>query len=88
MERLIPVEIFRKKSNTFRGINVFPFLPKRPKISVPFFWITSSTLHVEKKRNITGILYMVQLNPVSVFGAKKNPLPFDRNFSPKFPYKR
>ena len=52
MERLIPVEIFRKKSNTFRGINVFPFLPKRPKISVPFFWITSSTLHVEKKRNI------------------------------------
>ena len=31
MERFIPVEVFRKKSNTF-----FPFLPKRPKFSVPF----------------------------------------------------
>ena len=54
MERLslIPVEIFRKKSNTFRGITVLPFLPKRPKFSVPFVWITSATLHVERKRKI------------------------------------
>ena len=36
MERFIPVEVFRKKSNTFRGITFFPFLPKRPKFSVPF----------------------------------------------------
>ena len=51
MERIIPVEIFRKKSNTFRGIH---FLPKRPKFSVPFFfiWITSARLHVERKRKI------------------------------------
>ena len=27
---------------------------------------------------------MVQLNPVPVFGAKKIPVPFDGNFSPKF----
>ena len=26
---------------------------------------------------------MVQLNPVPVFGAKKTPLPFERNFLPK-----
>ena len=39
-----------KKSNTFRGITFFPFLPKRPKYSVPFVWITSSRLHVERKR--------------------------------------
>ena len=49
MERFIPVEIFRKKSNTFRGITFFPFLPKRPKFSVPFVWITSARLHVERK---------------------------------------
>ena len=29
---------------------------------------------------------MVQLNPVSVFGAKKIPVPLDGNFSLKFPY--
>ena len=27
MEQFIPVEIFRKKSNAFRGITFFPFLP-------------------------------------------------------------
>ena len=52
MERFIPVEIFRKKSNTFRGITFFPFLPKRPKFSVPFVWITSAKLHVERKWKI------------------------------------
>ena len=52
MEWFIPVEIFRKKSNTFRGITVFPFLLKRPKFSVPFVWITSAKLHVERKQKI------------------------------------
>ena len=52
MERFIPVEIFRKKSNTLRGINFLLFLPKRPKFSVPFVWITSARLHVKKKWNI------------------------------------
>ena len=52
MERSIPGEIFRKKSNTLRGITFFPFLPKQPKFSVPFVWITSVRLHVERKRKI------------------------------------
>ena len=52
MERFIPVEIFRKKSNTFRGITFFPLLPKRPKFSVPFAWITSARLYVERERKI------------------------------------
>jgi len=34
MERFIPVEIFRKKSNAFRGITFFPFLLKRSKFVV------------------------------------------------------
>ena len=38
MKRFIPVEIFRKQSNTLRGITFFPFLPIRPKYLVPFVW--------------------------------------------------
>ena len=53
MERFILVEIFREKSNTFQSITFFPFLPKRPKFSVPFVWITSPRLHVERKRKIS-----------------------------------
>ena len=30
---------------------------------------------------------MVQLNPIPVFGAKRIPVPFDRNFLPKYTYK-
>ena len=36
MEWFIPVESFRKKGNTFRGISFFPLLQEFPKISVPF----------------------------------------------------
>ena len=36
MERFIPVESFRKKGNTFRGISFFSLLPEFPEISVPF----------------------------------------------------
>ena len=49
MERFIPVEIFRKKGNAFQGITFLPFLPK---FSVPFVWITSARLHVQRKRKI------------------------------------
>ena len=52
MAQFIQVEIFRIKRNTFRGIIFVPFLPKRPKFSVPFVWITSVRLHVERKWNI------------------------------------
>ena len=52
MKWFIPVEIFQKKSNTFRGITFFPFLPKWPKFPVPFVWITSARLHVRRKWKI------------------------------------
>ena len=32
-------------------------------------------------------VFLVQLNPVPVVGAKKILVPFDGKFSPKFPYK-
>ena len=44
MERFIPVENFRKKGNTFRGISFFPLLPEFPKISVPFVHSYSARL--------------------------------------------
>ena len=44
LERFNPVKIVQKKSNTFRGITFSPLLPKRPKFSVPCFWITSARL--------------------------------------------
>ena len=50
MELFIPVEIFRKKGNTFRGITFFPFLLKRLKFVVPLVWIISAMLQVERKR--------------------------------------
>ena len=80
-------KFFSGKSNTFRGITFFPFLPKRPKFSEPFVWITSARLQVERKRKI--YLYSVKgtVNPVPVFVPEKIPAIFDGNFSPKFPYK-
>ena len=44
MERFIPMESFRKKGNTFRGISFFPLLPEFPKISVPFVHSYSARL--------------------------------------------
>ena len=44
MEQFIPVECFRKKGNTFRGIPFFSLLPEFPEISVPFVQITSDRL--------------------------------------------
>ena len=44
MEWFIPVESFRKKGNTFRGISFFPLLPEFPKISVPFVHSYSARL--------------------------------------------
>ena len=72
MERFIPVEIFRKKSNTFRGITFFPFLPKRPKFSVPFVWITSARLQVERKRTICRYFVNGTTQSRSCFRCQKN----------------
>ena len=72
MEPIIPVEIFRKKSNTFRGIIFFPFLPKRPKFSVSFVWITSAKLHVERKWKMYRYFVNGTTQSCSCFRFKKN----------------
>ena len=73
MEWFILMEIFQKKSDTFRGIlPFFPFLPKRPKFSVPFVWITSARLHVQRKRKLYRYFVNGTTQSRFVFGAKKN----------------
>ena len=67
-----PVNILRKRSNTFRGITVFPFLPKRPKVSVPFVWITSARFHLERKRKIYRYFVNGTTQSRSCFRCQKN----------------
>ena len=78
MERFIPVEIFRKKSNTFS-----PFLPKRPKFSVPFVWITSARLHVLRKRKLYGYFVNGTTQSRSCFWCQKNTSTIWQKFSTK-----
>ena len=66
-----PVKIFPKNSNTFRGITFFPFLPKRPKFSLPFVWITIARLHVERKQKIYWYFVDDTIQPRSCFRCKK-----------------
>ena len=80
MERCTPVEIFRKKSNTFRGITLFPFSPKRPKFSVPFVRITSARLHVERKRKIYRYFVNDTTQSRSCFRYQKNTSTIWRKF--------
>ena len=88
MEWFIPVEIFRKKSNTFRGITFFPFLPKRPKFSGPFVWITRARLQVERKRKIYRYFVNGTTQSHSCFRCpKKWQYHLTELFFPKFPFK-
>ena len=65
---------FPEERNTFQDIALFPFLPKRPKFSVPFVWITSARLSLEKEGNPsprgTWCLQKVQLNAIPFFGSE------------------
>ena len=74
MGRFIPVEIFQKKSNTFRGITFFPFLPKRPKFSVPFVWIPVPGSKSRESEKFTGICKWYNLIPFLFSMPKKIPV--------------
>ena len=62
-------------------------LPEPPKFSVPFVWITSAKITLERKRKICRYFVNGTIQSNSCFDAKKLPVPFDGKFSPKFPYK-
>ena len=59
MERFIPLESFRKKGDTFRGISFFSLLPEFPKISVPFVHSYSARLFtvILPRKNAKGLKY-------------------------------
>ena len=71
---------FTEKSNSFRGITFFPFLPKRPKFSVPFVWITSARLQVGRKRKIYRYFVNGTTQSRSCFRCPKNTSTIWRKF--------
>ena len=84
MERFIPVEIFRKKVVLFEVLSFFCFYRNDRNFLYHLFGLLVPGFMSRESENFTGILQMVQLNPVPVFGAKKIPVPFDGNFPLKF----
>ena len=52
MERVIPVEIFRKKVITFEVLPFSRFLTKRPKFFIPFVLLTSARLPLEAEGDL------------------------------------
>ena len=76
---------FLKKSNTVRGITFFPFLPKKPKFSVTFVWITIARPHVQRKRKLYRYFVNGTTQSRSCFPfQKKIAVPFGGNFPPNF----
>ena len=93
MERFILVEIFRKKSNTLRGITFFPFLLIRPKYLVPFVWSVPGVSWGGKwfvstqAHSLSGVLQWYNSNSFLFSETFSSPVPFVRNVLPKFRYK-
>ena len=88
IERFIPVEIFRKKKNTFRGITFFPFLPETNKIFCTICLGYQCQASSRKKaKNLLLFCKWYNSIPFLFSVPKRVPVPFDGNFSPKFPYK-
>ena len=76
MARFIPVEIFQKKVIPFEVLPFFPFLPKRPKYSVPFVWITSAMQASSPEK----------ANNLPVFCKWNNSIPFLFSVQKKYQY--
>ena len=70
----------RKKLIPFEVLSFFPFLPKRPKYSVPFAWVISARLQVERKRTICQYFVNGTTQSCSCFRCKKNTSTIWRKF--------
>ena len=87
MERFIAVEIFWKKVIASKVLPFSHFYRNHQNFLYNLFGLLVPGFMSRESEKITGILEVAQLNPVPVFGAKKIPVTFDGNFSPKFLYK-
>ena len=87
MERFIPVEIFRNKNNTFRGIT-FPVLTETTEIfSIICLDYQCQASCQEKEKNLPVFCKWYNSIPFLFSVPKKILLPFDGTFSVKFRYK-
>ena len=84
MERFILVEIFRKKVIASKVLPFSHFYRNHQNFLYHLFGLLVPGFMLRESEKFTGILEVVQLNPVPVFAAKKIPVPFDGYFSPKF----
>ena len=80
IERFIPVEFFRKKVIPFEVSPFSRFYRNDRSFLYHLFGLIVPGFMSRESEKFTGILLMVQLNPVLVFGAKKIPAPFGNNF--------
>ena len=84
---------FPEKSITLRGITFFPFLPMRPKYLVPFVWSVPGVSCGGKwfvstqAHSLAGVLQWYNSNSFLFSETFSSPVPFVRNFLPKFPNK-
>ena len=65
MEQAFPLEIFRKKENTFRGIPLFSFLPELPENHCTIYFITLVPCSLVKIRDFArenGVLLHVSVS--------------------------
>ena len=72
MERFIPVEIFRKKVIPFEVLPFSRSYRNDQNFLYNLFGLPVKGFMSREVEKFTGILLMVQLNPVPVFGAQKN----------------
>ena len=72
IERFIPVEIFRKKVIPFEVLPFSRSYRNDQNFLYHLFGLPVPGFMSREGEKFTGILLMVQLNPVPVFGAQKN----------------
>ena len=87
MEWFILVGIFRKTVIAFKVLPFSHFYRNDQNFLYHLFGLLVKGFMSRESKKFTGVLEVVQLNPIPVFGATKIPVPFDRYLSPKFLYK-
>ena len=70
VERFIPVEFFRKKVASFEVLPFSRSYRNERNFLFHLFGLPVPGFMSSESEKFTGILLMVQLNPVPVFGAK------------------
>lgn len=76
----IRLSLGKFKWNSSSRYYPFPILPKGPEFSVPLFGLPVPGFMLREMDKFTGILLLIQFNPIPIFGAKKITVhvPYDR----------